>query len=170
MPLLGHALLTASDLSWGVALATLHAADHNAVGLVDGRCIVFVRSRMLTTAALDVIAAEASRVVASTVRPIACLSVVPGDAGVSDKSLIERQQQMIGSFVVDKSTSFAMAVLGTSLQSRFMRTAVRMLFLGKSTLRLTDEVDDAVKWLSPRIAIEPQVLRDAVAALQSQVT
>lgn len=149
-----------------MALATLHCADHNAVGLIDGRCIVFVRSRMLTAAALDVIAGEAEARLASGVRPVACFAVVPGDAGVSDKVLIERQQKMIGAFVVDKTTSFAMVVQGTSLQSRVMRTAVRMLFLGKSTLRLSDDVDDAVKWLAPRIALEPVVLREAVRELQ----
>lgn len=150
-----------------MALVTLHAAQKNAVGLVDGRCIVFVRSGMLTPAALDVIAGEAARAAAGAVRPVACFAVVPGDAGVSDKALIERQQKMINSFIVDRNTSFAMVVLGTSLQARVMRTAVRMLFLGKSTLRLTDDVDDAIAWLAPRVALEPSVLREAVSTLNA---
>lgn len=150
-------------------LVPLHREAHNAVGLLHDRCVLFVRSQMLDPRALDVIADEARRLLASPTRPIAVFAAVPGDAGVSDKSLLERQQHMIASLAQSADTFFVMAVLGTSLQSRVMRTAVRMLFLGKSTLRLTESVDDAVAWLSPRITIDERTLREAVVAMQTWV-
>lgn len=152
-----------------MALQTLHQADHNVVGVVDGRLIVFGRTGRLTSAALDVIEAEASRAIASGVRPTALLAVVPGDAGMSGSDLLERQRKMMKSFAVDDQTLFGMVVLGTSVQSVMMRAFLRVSFLGRPSMTMTDDVHSASVWLSARMKMPVAEIEDAVRALQAKM-
>jgi hypothetical protein len=148
-------------------LQIVHHAEGNIVGLLDDTALLFVRNRPLREQALDAIERTAQRFGLAPGRPVGALAVVDGNAGMSERKLIERQRTFMRGFVrSDGEVYVAMAVLGDSVQSTTMRAVVRLFTVGNRRIQMSASIDEAARWLGPRLKLGPLRLASALGDLQ----
>lgn len=153
--------------SASVALSVAHRSDGNAVGVLDDRVLLFVRSAKLTSVALNAVEATVANHVASAsaARPVGALAVVPGNAGLSDNALLERQRALLFGLKAKPHVYFAFCVVGEGVQSIAMRAAVRVLVIGAARMRLFTEPAESAQWLAGHLQIEAAAITQAVDGL-----
>lgn len=141
----------------------IYSSVGSRIGVVDRRLYVFVRREQLSVAALDAIADHIRDRKGQTV---GLLAVVPGDAGLSDNTVLDRQRRMMAEFFADPLFFVGFVVLGTSVQAILMRSVVRLAFVGKRNASLTANTVDGARFLAPRL----QLSQDAIVAAVDELT
>lgn len=153
-------------------MGVLHVAFEsrgNVVARLDSSALLFARARPLVPEALDSIELTARAVDEIREGPIGALVVVPGDAGLSDNALLDRQRAFLRSFV-RPDVFVVMASLGDSAQAIAMRAVVRLFMIGRRTMHMASSIEGAALWLGDRIGRDPRELerhaRDVLARAQ----
>lgn len=152
-----------------VGLEVIHRGAGNAVGLLDGRALLFVRSRALTVDALDAIAETIDRIAPRATADwlVGALAIVPGDAGLSRQDLLARQRKIFGAARAMDHVWVSFCVYGESAQTTAMRAVVRLLLLGRSNMKMHAKTEAAIVWFSARLGLRIGDVSDAVEMLRS---
>ncbi len=144
----------------------IYSGTRSRIGVIDRRLYIFVRQEQLSLAALDAIAAGIRERKGQTA---GLLAVVPGDAGLSDNAVLDRQRRLMAEFIADTLFSVGFVVLGTSVQAMLMRSVVRLAFVGKRNASLTANTVDGARFLAPRLQLSQAEIEAAVDELTRQV-
>lgn len=151
-----------------MTLEVIHRSAGNAVGVLDGRALIFVRSQALTEETLDAIARAVEHTRAA--RPAGALAIVPGDAGLSPEHLLARQRRIFQQAKKLDDVWIAFCVQGDGVQSVVMRAVVRMFLLGQPRMTMHAKPESAIVWFATRLGLSVEAVRSAVASLRSSRT
>ncbi len=145
-------------------LEVIHRRAGNAVGLLEGRALIFLRDRPLTEEALEAVANTVHRT--TLTRPAGALAIIPGDAGLSSERLITRQRKIFQEAKRLDDVWLSFCVQGDGVQAIAMRAVVRMFVLGQPRSTLHAKPETAIVWFAGRLGLSVETVRAAVAALR----
>jgi hypothetical protein len=144
--------------------------DNNIVALIDGRVAFIARSGVLTMPALRCLESMKARLL-SDPRPKGFLAVMPGTAGISKEEIVERQRQFIRQVSAEvKDLSFAIVILGDSVQATAMRVVGRIFVLGRQNMATFSDLGAGAGWLAERTGMDASTFRGIAADLVDRVS